>query len=114
MTSDPATGTHARPLRILAVGTGESTHIAIRTKWFADRGHKVFLLTTKPHRPEIDGVVQLVVPADRLASHGRLRGWPAPLRQAISHWIGIKGFVRAFSVARPDVVHIHYAEQYYG
>jgi glycosyltransferase involved in cell wall biosynthesis len=114
MTPGPANSTHARPLTILAVGTGESTHIATRTKWFADRGHKVFLLTTKPHRPEIDGVVQLVVPADRLASHGRLGRWPSPLRQAISHYLGVMAFVRAFRVARPDIVHIHYAEQYYG
>jgi glycosyltransferase involved in cell wall biosynthesis len=114
MSSSRATSAHTRPLTILAVGTGESTHVATRTQWFAARGHKVFLLTTAPHRPEIDGVVQLVVPADRLASHAWLRRWPAPLRQAISHSLGIMAFVRAFRVARPDVVHIHYAEQYYG
>lgn len=114
MTPAEATGTQGRPLRILAVGTGESTHVATRTQWFANRGHKVFLLTTAPHRPEIDGVVQLVVPEDRLASHPRLRCWPAPLRQAISHALGIKAFVHAVRVSRPDVIHIHFAEQYYG
>jgi glycosyltransferase involved in cell wall biosynthesis len=88
--------------------------VATRTQWFANRGHKVFLLTTAPHHPEIDGVVQLVVPADRLASHAWLRRCPAPLRQAISHSLGIKAFVHAVRTSRPDVIHIHYAEQYYG
>jgi glycosyltransferase involved in cell wall biosynthesis len=114
MTSRHATSTRARPLRILAVGTGESPHVAARTQWFANKGHKVFLLTTAPHRPEIVGVVQLVVPADRLASHTWLRRWPAPLRQAASHSLGVMAFVRAFRTSRPDVIHIHFAEQYYG
>jgi glycosyltransferase involved in cell wall biosynthesis len=114
MTQRHGTCTQARPLTILAVGIGESTHVATRTQWFANRGHKVFLLTTAPHRPEIDGVVQLVVPADRLASHTWLRRWPAPLRQVFSHFLGVMGFVRAFRISRPDVIHIHYAEQYYG
>jgi glycosyltransferase involved in cell wall biosynthesis len=114
MTQGEATGTQAGPLTILAVGTGASTHVATRTQWFATRGHKVFLLTTAPHRPEIDGVVQLVVPEDRLASHPWLRRWPAPLRQAISHALGVKAFVHAVRVSRPDVIHIHFAEQYYG
>ena len=114
MTPGRATGTHTGPLTILAVGIGESTHVATRTQWFANRGHRVFLLTTTPHRPEIEGVVQLVVPADRLAPHTWLRRWPAPLRQAISHSLGVMAFVRAFRRSRPDIVHIHFAEQYYG
>lgn len=114
MTPGPAISTHERPLRILAVGTGASTHVATRTQWFAKRGHKVFLLTTAPHRPELDGVVQLVVPTDRLASHAWLKRWPAVLRPGISHALGVLAFVRAFRESRPDVVHIHYAEQYYG
>jgi glycosyltransferase involved in cell wall biosynthesis len=114
MSAGPATDAQERPLRILAVGIGESTHMAIRTEWFAKRGHKVFLLTTAPHRPELDGVIQLVVPADRLASHTWLRRWPAQLRQAISHALGVMAFLRAVRVSRPDVIHIHYAEQYYG
>ena len=114
MTPRHATDPQARPLTILAVGTGESTHVATRTQWFANRGHRVFLLTTAPHRPEIDGVVQLVVPADRLASHRWLRRWPAPFRQAISHSLGVTAFLRAFYRSRPDIIHIHFAEQYYG
>src|SRR5690348_10734932 len=114
MTPRQASGAHARPLTILAVGIGESSHVATRTQWFAKRGHKVFLLTTTPHRPEIDGVVQLVVPADRLASHAWLRRWPAPLRQASSHLLGVMAFVRALRTSRPDVIHIHFAQQYYG
>jgi glycosyltransferase involved in cell wall biosynthesis len=114
MTPGEARETEARPLTILAVGTGESPHVATRTQWFAKRGHKVFLLTTAPGGPEIAGVVQLVVPADRLASHPWLRRSPAPLRQAISHVFGLLAFVRACRLSRPDVIHIHYAEQYYG
>jgi glycosyltransferase involved in cell wall biosynthesis len=114
MTTRHATNAHDRPLTILAVGTGESTHVATRTQWFANRGHKVFLLTTAPHRPKIDGVVQLVVSADRLASYTWLGRWPAPLRQAISQSLGIMAFVRALRISRPDIIHIHFAEQYYG
>ena len=115
MTPGHRSSAQARPLTILAVGIGESTHVATRTQWFANRGHKVFLLTTTPRRPEIEGVVQLVVPADRLVAHTWLRRIrPALLRQAISHSLGVMAFVRAFRMARPDVVHIHYAEQYYG
>jgi glycosyltransferase involved in cell wall biosynthesis len=114
MTPRHASNTEARPLTILAVGIGGSTHVATRTQWFANRGHRVFLLTTTPHRPEIDGVVQLVVPADRLASHTWLRRWPVPLRHAISHSLGVMAFVRAFRRSRPDIIHIHFAQQYYG
>ncbi len=114
MTPRHATSTQARPLTILAVGDGESTHVATRTQWFANRGHKVFLLTTTPHRPEIDGVVQLVVPSDRLASRTWLKRWPAPLRQGISHSLGVMAFLRAVRTSRPDVIHVHFAEQYYG
>ena len=114
MTAGDATGTEAGPLTILAVGTGESPHVAARTEWFAKRGHRVFLLTTAPHRPELDGVEQLVVPADRLAAHTWLRRWPAPLRQAVSHLLGVMAFLRALRRSRPDVIHVHFAEQYYG
>lgn len=114
MTPREETGTDPRPLTILAVGTGESPHVATRTQWFANRGHRVFLLTTAPRLPQLDGVVQLVVPADRLESHTWLKGLPAPLRAAISHVLGVAAFVRAVRTSRPDVIHIHYAEQYYG
>jgi L-malate glycosyltransferase len=114
MTARDATSTGTPPLTILAVGAGTSTHVATRTQWFAKRGHKVFLLTTVPRRPEIDGVTQLVVPADRLGSHGWLKRWPGPLRGAISHLLGITLFVRALRISRPDLIHVHYAEQYYG
>lgn len=114
MTPGPGIGTHARPLTILAVGIGASTHVATRTQWFARRGHKVFLLTTTPHLPEIDGVEQLVVPADRLASHAWLERLSGPLRQAASLVLGVTAFVRALRRSRPDVIHIHFAQQYYG
>ena len=108
--------TDARPLTILAIGNGESTHVVTRTQWFAKRGHKVFLLTASPRSPEIDGVVQLVVPAD-LASHrwlGRTRYWPQPFRGVTHHGLAVLALFDAVRKSRPDVIHVHYAHQYYG
>jgi glycosyltransferase involved in cell wall biosynthesis len=118
MTPRQATGADARPLTILAVGEGDSTHIATRTQWFAKRGHKVFLLTRSPRRPGIEGVVQLVVPSDNLAAHPWLRRiharCPQPLRGAVYHTLGVTAFLRAVRTSRPDIIHVHFAHNYYG
>src|SRR3954447_3040134 len=118
MSATSTTGTQARPLTILAIGNGESTHVVTRTQWFAKRGHKVFLLTTTPRRSEIEGVVQLAIPADALASHpwlARIHAHsPQPLRGMLYHSFGVIHFLRALHIAQPDVIHVHYAHQYYG
>src|SRR3954453_7990235 len=118
MSATSSTGTQARPLTILAIGNGESTHVVTRTQWFAKRGTKVFLLTPPPRRSEIEGVVQLAIPADALASHpwlARIHAHsPQPLRGMLYHSFGVIHFLRALHIAQPDVIHVHYAHQYYG
>jgi len=58
----------ARRLRICAVGAGSSTHIASRVRWFAERGHRVFLLTTSPSPAGIPGVTEVDLSAAPLVS----------------------------------------------
>jgi glycosyltransferase involved in cell wall biosynthesis len=91
--------------------------VVTRTQCFAQRGHTVFLLTASPRHGEIDGVVQLVVPADLLAAHRRLqrtRDWPQPFRGLIHHGLAVLAFLAAVRKSRPDLVHVHYAHSYYG
>src|SRR5262249_36595821 len=105
-------------LRILAIGNGESAHVVARTQCFAKRGHKVFLLTAAPHQSAIDGVEQIVAPADLLAPHRRLKGIharsPQPLRGIIYHSFRVLEYLRAVRRSRPDILHVHYAHHYYG
>jgi glycosyltransferase involved in cell wall biosynthesis len=58
----------SRPLTICAVGAGSSTHIATRVRWFADRGHRVFLLTNSPSPAGIPGVTEVDLTAEPLVS----------------------------------------------
>lgn len=55
-----------RPLTICAVGPGSSTHTATRVRWFADRGHRVFLLTSAPSPSGIPGVTEVDMNAEPL------------------------------------------------
>jgi glycosyltransferase involved in cell wall biosynthesis len=80
----------SRPLTICAIGPGSSTHIATRVRWFADRGHRVFLLTTAPGTAGIPGVEEIDLNAGPLLSAEaavlsvarRVRGWcVAPFRR---------------------------------
>jgi glycosyltransferase involved in cell wall biosynthesis len=106
----------ARPLRICAVGAATSTHVATRVRWFAARGHRVFLITEARSAQPIDGVTQLVPGAD----HARalvllIHGFAWSFR-----WVGGDRLGRAVAFllllrrCRPDIVHVHYAYSFYG
>ena len=59
-------GRDVHKLTICAVGPGSSTHIAARVRWFAERGHRVFLLTTSPSPSGIPGVTEVDLNAEPL------------------------------------------------
>ena len=54
-----------RPLTVCAIGYAESVHVATRVRWFAKRGHHVYLITESPSRFGIEGVTELVPSLDR-------------------------------------------------
>lgn len=107
---------HVRPLVILAAGEGP--HVATRAQGFARRGHRVFLLTSAPTPSEVEGVTQLVVPTDPLASRTWLRRMharsPRALRAALDYGLAAAAFLRVVRTCRPDIVHIHSAYNHYG
>ncbi len=105
-----------RSLTICAVGAATSTHVATRVRWFAARGHRVFLITEAKSTQPIDGVTQLVPGVD----HARavaflLHGFAWSFR-----WVGGDRLSRAVAFllllrrCRPDIVHVHYAYSFYG
>jgi glycosyltransferase involved in cell wall biosynthesis len=97
-----------RPLTIVAVGAGSSTHVARFVQRFAKRGHRVFLFSDSPNPTGIEGVEQLVP---------TVRRWiprvPRPLRGALYHGLSALDLLRALRASRPDVVHVYYAYSYY-
>src|ERR1041385_6580887 len=54
----------SRPLTICAIGYAESVHVATRIRWFAERGHRVYLLTESESRFGIEGVTELTPALD--------------------------------------------------
>jgi glycosyltransferase involved in cell wall biosynthesis len=82
-----------RPLRICAIGSSTSSHVASRVKRFADRGHHVFLISDT--RSGLDGVTELV-PSAR------------PIRglRSLSLLLSVPKLIRE---CRPDVIHVHFA-----
>lgn len=104
-----------RPLTICALGTGTSTHVANRLRWFAARGHRVFLLTMTPSPAGIEGVVQVRLDDDSLPLRRLLRArLPQPLRGMLHQALYAVAFVRALRRCRPDVVHVYHASNYHG
>jgi glycosyltransferase involved in cell wall biosynthesis len=133
----------SRPLTICAVGPGSSTHIATRVGWFAERGHRVFLLTNSPSEAGIPGVTEVDLTAEPLISaedtllgaarriRDRLRGRretgptttagptihsqpsPRPIREAVHRVLVSLDFLRALRRCKPDIVHVHYAYSHY-
>lgn len=108
MSVDQADRPEARPLTIVAVGAGSSTHVARFVQRFATRGNHVFLFSDSPNPSGIEGVEQLVPP---------LRRWiprvPRPLRGALYHSLCALDLLRALRTCRPDIVHVYYAYSYY-
>lgn len=110
--------TAARPLRICVIGAGSNIHVANRIRWFADRGHRVFLLTSSPSTAGIPGVTELDLRRPHLVSD---TSWvrrfytslPSPLRGAVYHSLAAVTLLRAARSCRPDVFHVHFASHYF-
>jgi glycosyltransferase involved in cell wall biosynthesis len=113
----PSGDASPRPLTICAIGYADSPHVANRLRCFAERGHKVYLITERA-APEIEGVAQLVPGLDQTTNASfpfRAVGWLS------RKWLGVSfdhvwrtlSFVRLLRRLRPDVVHVHYAYTYY-
>lgn len=102
-------------LTLCVIGYATSNHVAARAKCFADRGHRVVLLSDARSEAEIPGVEQ-VVPGENLS---------APLKIIITvanRLLGRRGdhlwraifFLSVLIRLRPDIVHVHFAYTYYG
>jgi len=108
-----------RPLTICAIGYADSVHVAARTRCFAERGHRVFIITETASRYGIEGVTELVPALDpNLASRVWFRAlmWAGQRVSggAADHLWRAVVFVRLLRQCRPDVVHVHFAYSYYG
>lgn len=123
----------AQPLTICAIGPGSSTHIATRVRWFADRGHRVFLLTTSPSVAGIPGVVEVDLNAGPLLSAARRMrnpwrrfgdrsrpepeagpqqvegGRPSSVRAGLHRVVTASDLLYALHRCDLDVVHVHFA-----
>jgi glycosyltransferase involved in cell wall biosynthesis len=108
----------ARQLTICGIGAGSSTHVATRLRWFADRGHRVFLLTSTPSEGGIPGVTEVDLRRPYLTSpQSRVRRFytalPSPLRGAVYYGLTALTFLRAARGCRPDVFQVHSAHQHH-
>ncbi len=108
-----------KPLTICAVGYATSTHVATRVRCFAERGHKVFLITENRSPYGIPGVTELVPGLDpRFSQALWLRALALfcrkVLRINVDHAWRVLAFARFLRACRPDIVHVHYAYSYYG
>src|SRR5947209_3166285 len=108
-----------RPLTICAIGYATSVHVVSRVRCFAERGHKVYLITENASAYGIPNVVELIPAFDsRLttAKWFQLLSWLCrkALRIDPGHaWRAI-ALLRLLRACRPDVVHVHFAYSYYG
>ncbi len=103
-------------LTICAIGSSESTHVVSRVAGFAARGHRAYLICSRPS--DIEGVQEIIsqVPLPRALdmvlrcidrfSHRVLN---LPLARHLetvslfySHWRMLKQY-------KPDIIHVHYA-----
>jgi len=100
-----------QPLTILAVGSALSPHIVSRVRCFAERGHRMHLLTES--RVGIVGVNEIVPERS-----GTGEGWvQSCIERGLRDGLGRSGmFLRVLQCVqhslrsiRPDIVHVHYA-----
>ena len=108
-----------RPLTICAIGSSSSTHVAARLRWFAEREHRVSLLTLEPDPAPIEGVTTTVLNDRSVALlHPRLsrlgRILPQPLGGAFHHALHAAELALAIRRCRPDIVHVYSAYDYHG
>lgn len=107
------------PLTICAIGYAESVHVATRIRWFAERGHRVYLITESESRSGIEGVTELTPALDSALTQ---RFWRRAVLWIVRKFAGrlfddvwrTISFVRLLRQCRPDVVHVHFAYSYYG
>ena len=111
----PAAG---RPLTICVIGQAGSVHVAIRAKCFADLGHKVLLITPERSRAGISGVTEHGPGLERTAAGDAARRFVAPGLRALGllppRLFQLLSLIRFLRKNRPDIVHVHYANGYYG
>lgn len=98
-----------RPLRICAIGVADSTHIASRTRCFAERGHHVYLITEAPGSTPIEGVTEVVPGSGSGAVVRALRGLLRTISAKGDYPLRAVLFLAALRRCRPDIVHVHYA-----
>lgn len=102
-----------KPLRILAIGSSGSTHVANRVRCFAERGHQVFLMTDRivglegvteltPAAPA--GQDQWVTTAARLAGRLLRRDLSGPADMVRL----MLDFRRKLRTADADIIHVHF------
>jgi len=107
-----------QPLTIVAIGYAQSTHVRARVGCFAERGHKVFLLTETAVEPGIPGVTQLVPALDPTRAGSRALAaltWVSRkvLGLNTDHLWRALVFLKFLRATRPDIVHVHFAYAYY-
>lgn len=107
-----------RLLTICAIGYAQSPHVATRLRCFAERGHKVYVVTETAASPEIPGVTQLVPALDESTTSStwfKALWWLCRkfLNLNFDHAWRTFVFVRMLRRCRPDIVHVHYAYAYY-
>ena len=102
-----------RPLTICAIGNADSVHVATRTRCFAELGHNVFLISPLPSEDGIRGVTELVpeVPERLVAFVG---GFSRVLGAVLKNACRVVAFLGILRRSNPDVIHVHYAYNYYG
>lgn len=107
-----------RPLTICVIGNANSIHVAIRARCFADLGHKVLLITAEPSRTGITGVTEHGPGLESTRGRDFARRFLAPLPRALGimppRLFLLLSLVRFLQKHRPDIVHVHYANGYYG
>lgn len=107
-----------RSLTICAIGYADSTHVAARTRCFAERGHKVYLITETRSPNGIEGVTEVVPELPKTGPAAAfLRILLGVLRKAginTDHVSRAIAFIAVLRRCRPDVVHVHFAYSYYG
>jgi glycosyltransferase involved in cell wall biosynthesis len=107
-----------RSLTICGIGYAQSPHVRTRLQCFAERGHKVYIITETAYSPEIPGVTQLVPALDPSVTSSL---WFKGLWWFCHKFLGLSFdhvwrpfvFARLLRRCRPDIVHIHYAYAYY-
>lgn len=82
-----------RALTICAIGDARSVHVQNRTRCFAERGHKVYLITQYPAGSE--GIEEIVI-----------GGGIPPLLTNVAMTLR---YLKAIRDCEPDLIHIHFA-----